>query len=197
MLSLWRLAKALAGRLRRLPREAAVALGAEGLGQPKRPERLLRTILVVTPLALLGWWAIPQVSFVMSPSIDGLVVRPDPGPIARGDYVMFRLSHALAGPDPVSVTKHALCMPGDMLNMIEKPSASTPTSWDAWYFCNEVLLNVSKPFARDGMRLPHLVWAGPIPPGFVFVGSPAPNGFDSRYFGPVPLTALTRMRRIL
>lgn len=197
MPSLWRLARALAGRLWRIPREAAVALGAEGTSQPRRPERLLKAILVVSPLALLGWWAIPQVSFVMSASIEALIVRPDPGPIAKGDYVMFRLSHALAGPDPVSVTKHALCMPGERLDMIEMPSSAAPTEWDAAYFCNDVLLNMSKPFARDGRHLPHLVWTGPIPPGFVFVGSHAPNGFDSRYFGPVPLSALTRMKRIL
>ena len=197
MRRLWRLARALARRLRRIPREAAVALGAEGLGQPERPARLLKAILVVTPLALFGWWALPQVSLVMSPSIEALAVRPDPGPIAKGDYVMFRLSHALAGPEPVSVTKHALCMPGERLDMIEKPSTVSPAEWDGWYFCNDVLLNVSKPFARGGRPLPHLIWAGPIPPGFVFVGSAAPNGFDSRYFGPVPLAALTRMKRIL
>jgi len=197
MLRLWRLVEALARRLRALPREAAVALGAEGFGQPRRPARLPAAILITAPLALFGWWALSEVTFVMSPSIEALAVAPDPGPIAKGDYVMFRFSHALAGPEPVSVTKHALCMPGERLSMIEKPSAMSPRDWDGWYFCNGVLLNVSKPFAATGLRLPHLLWAGPIPPGMVFVGSSAPNGFDSRYFGPVPLSALTRMKRIL
>lgn len=197
MLRLWRLIEALIRWLRRLPREAAVALGAEGLGAPARPARLLKTILVVTPLAVFGWWALSQVTFVMSPSIQALAVTPAPGQIAKGDYVMFRFSHALAGPEPVSVTKRALCMPGETLSMIEKPSAVSPLEWDGWYFCNGVLLNVSKPFAATGLRLPHLIWAGPIPRGMVFVGSSAPNGFDSRYFGPVPLSALTRMKRIL
>lgn len=197
MLRLWRLAKALIGWLRRLPREAAVALGAADLGHPARPTRLLTAILIVTPLGLFAWWALSQVTFVMSPSIEALAVTPDPGPIIKGDYVMFRFSHALAGPEPVSVTKHALCMPGERLSMIEKPSAMSPREWDGWYFCDGVLLSVSKPFATSGLRLPHLLWAGPIPPGMVFVGSGAPNGFDSRYFGPVPLSALTRMKRIL
>lgn len=194
---LWWLAKAFLQGLWRLPGEAAVALGAEGPGQPARPALLLMTILLVTPLSLGCWWTMTQVTFVMSPSIRAWAVRPDPGPIAKGDYVMFRLSHALAGPEPVSVTKRALCMPGDRLDMIEKPSRLDPREWDGWYFCNQVLLNVSKPFARDGMHLPHLLWGGTIPPGLVFVGSSAPNGFDSRYFGPVPLSALLRMKRIL
>ena len=190
MRGLWRLASALVAGCRRLPREAAVALGAEGLGQPARPARLLVAILLVSPACLLIWWAQQRVSIVMSASIDALAVRPDPGPIARGDYVMFRLSHALAGPDPVSVTKHALCMPGERLDMIETPSTRARGEWDASYYCDGVLLNVSKPFTKGGEHLPHLLWAGPIPPGMIFVGSSAPNGFDSRYFGPVRLAAI-------
>ncbi|MDB5575731.1 MAG: type secretory pathway protease TraF-like protein [Bradyrhizobium sp.] len=197
MLSLWRLARALAARIVALPREAAVSLGAEGIGQPARPDRLLRAILVVTPIGVLGWYALSQISWVITPSIEAWAVRPDPGPIAKGDYVMFQLSHALAGPEPVSVTKHALCLPGQRLDMIEKPSRTRKREWDAWYFCDQVLLNVSKPFTRGGAHLPHLIWGGPIPPGLMFVGSGAPNGFDSRYFGLVPVSALTRMKRIL
>ncbi|MDO7841740.1 S26 family signal peptidase [Sphingomonas immobilis] len=197
MLSLWRLARAAARRVRRLPREAADALGGRHLGEGARSDRLYLAILIVTPITVICWWLLGQVTIVMSPSIEAMVVRPDPGPIAKGDYVMFTLSHALAGAEPVSVTKHALCMPGERLNMIEKPSSVSRSEWDGWYFCNGVLLNVSKPFARDGMHLPHLLWAGPIPSGLVFVGSPSPNGFDSRYFGLVPLAALTRARRLL
>ena len=69
MLRLWSLAKALIGRLLRLPREAAVALGAEGLGRPARPDRLWKAILLVAPPGLAAWWAMTQITFVMSPSI--------------------------------------------------------------------------------------------------------------------------------
>src|SRR3546814_9748118 len=95
-------------RLRRLPRKAAMALGAPGPDQPSRPERLWRAILVVLPLALFAALVMPQVTLVMSPSIEAYAVRKSPGPIARGDYVMFTLHHPIAGPKPVSVTKHAL-----------------------------------------------------------------------------------------
>src|SRR3546814_6045515 len=72
-------------RLRRLPREAAMALGAPGPDQPSRPERLWRAILVVLPLALFAALGMPQVTLVLSPSIEAYAVRQSPGPIARGD----------------------------------------------------------------------------------------------------------------
>src|SRR3546814_13840178 len=89
-----------------------MALGAPGPDQPSRPERLWRAILVVLPLALFAALVMPQVTLVMSPSIDAYAVRKSPGPIARGDYVMFTLPHPIAGPKPVSVPQHALCLPG-------------------------------------------------------------------------------------
>ncbi|MCI1754340.1 MAG: hypothetical protein LKM31_00055 [Sphingobium sp.] len=89
----------------------------------------------------------------MSPSIGAWAVRKAPGPIAKGDYVMFTLSHPLAGPKPVSVTKHALCMPGDRLITDREHRRSVrPNGWDGWYFCNGVLLGVSKPYGIHGQQ---------------------------------------------
>jgi type IV secretory pathway protease TraF len=181
-----------------LPLRAAVALGSAGLGEPPKADRLWEALTLVLPVAIATWWAIPQIIWVMSPSIDAWAVRRAPGPIAKGDFVMFELSHPLAGPEPVNVTKQALCMPGEMLTEIEKPSAMTPHASDGWYFCNGVLLGVSKPIGRNGEKLDHLYWpAGPIPPGYAYVGSRHPSGFDSRYYGPVAITRLTRMERVL
>src|SRR3546814_10639242 len=64
-------------RLRRLPRKAAMALGAPGPDQPSRPERLWRAILVVLPLALFAALVMPQVTLVMSPSIEAYAVRSE------------------------------------------------------------------------------------------------------------------------
>ncbi|WP_157220932.1 S26 family signal peptidase [Flavisphingomonas formosensis] len=193
----WNLGKRGWPEIRLLPLRAAVALGASGLGQPPRPEQLFKAYCIVLPIGLLTWWAIPQVTWVMSPSIDAWAVRADPGPIHRGDLVSFTLSHPLAGPKPVAVTKYALCMPGDRLDMIEKPSMR-PGAWDGWYYCNGRLLGVSKPVGRNGQRLDHYRPAFVlIPSHFVFVGSHHPNGFDSRYYGPVAIDRLTRMERVL
>ncbi|PZU64043.1 S26 family signal peptidase [Sphingobium sp.] len=196
----WALVSAIAGlwpRLRRLPRKAAMALGAPGPDQPARPERLLRTMLVVLPAALFAALVVPQVTLVMSPSIEAFAVRKSPGPIARGNYVMFTLHHPIAGPDPVSVTKHALCMAGDRLTMFETPSPLLPNSRDGHYFCNGKFLGVSLPQAHNGMKLDHMRWSGIIPAGMIYVGSTHPRGFDSRYFGLLPISALTRMERLL
>ncbi|WP_313802635.1 S26 family signal peptidase [Sphingobium sp.] len=193
----WNLGRKAWPEVKLLPLRAAVALGASGLGQPLRPEQLFKAYCIVLPIGLLTWWAIPQVTWVMSPSIDAWAVRADPGPIHRGDLVSFVLSHPLAGPKPVAVTKYALCMPGDRLDMIEKPS-TVRGAWDGWYYCNNKLMGVSKPIGRNGQRLDH--YRPPqrlIPAGVIFVGSHHPSGFDSRYYGPVSIGRLTRMERVL
>lgn len=193
----WKAARAAWPRVKELPLRAAVALGSSGFGQPVRPARLWKAYAIVLPIGLVTLWAIPQVTWVMSPSIPAIAVRESPGPIRKGDYVMFLLSHPLAGPKPVNVTKMALCMPGERIDMIEKPGM-TAGGWNGWYYCNERLLSVSKPYGRNGMKLEH--WQpveATIPPGFIFVGSSHPDGFDSRYYGPVALDRLTRMEKVL
>ena len=197
MLVVWKAAKALWPEMKLLPLRAAVTLGSAGLGEPPRPERLWKGMAIVLPVGLVAWWAIPQVTWVMSPSIDAWAVRAAPGVIRRGDLVSFRLSHPIAGPSPVDVTKYALCLPGDRISMIEKPSMAIGTM-DGWYYCNGRLLGISTAFAHDGRRLDHWHPASPrILPGTVYVGSPHPRGFDSRYYGPVAIGRLTRMERVL
>jgi len=193
----WKAARAAWPEIKLLPLRAAVALGSAGLGEPPRPDRLWKAMALILPISIATWWAIPQVTWVMSPSIEAIAVRASPGPIRKGDYVMFLLSHPLAGSKPVNVTKQALCLPGERIDMIEKPSM-TPGAWDGWYYCNERLLNVSKPFGRNGMKLDH--WQpklGTILEGSIFVGSHHPDGFDSRYYGPVAIERLERMEKVL
>jgi type IV secretory pathway protease TraF len=176
---------------------AAVTLGASGLGQPARPMQLFKAYGVVLPIGLFAWWAVPQVNLVMTPSIDAWAVRRAPGPIARGDLVSFTLVHPLAGNKPLSVTKYALCMPGDRISMIEKPSAKKG-SLDGYYFCNGKFLGVSKPRSRSGVKLYHWHPDGAIMPSdMIFVGSSYKDGFDSRYYGPVEIDRLTRMGKLL
>lgn len=193
----WNAAKSLWPEAKRVPLRAAVALGAAGLGEPLRPRQLLRAYAIILPIGILVWWLLSQVILVMSPSIDAWAVRRASGPIARGDLVSFRLVHPLAGPKPVDVTKYALCMPGDRIDMVEKPSTVRDTK-DGWYFCNGQLLGVSKARGHKGQKLMH--WTPPydrIPQGYVYVGSSFPSSFDSRYYGPVAIARLTRMERIL
>jgi conjugal transfer pilin signal peptidase TrbI len=180
-----------------LPLRAAVALGGPGPGEARRPGELARAMAIILPIALLCWWAIPQVTWVMSPSIDAWAVRAAPGPIERGDLVSFILVHPLAGPRPVGVTKYARCLPGDRIEMVEKPSL-TPGDKDGWYYCNGRLLGISKGLSLKGIRLDYWKPAqATIPPGYLYVGSKHPSGFDSRYYGLVAIARLTRMERVL
>ena len=46
----------------------------------------------------------------------------------------------------------------------------------------------------SGRPLQPYRFCGAVPPGCAFVATPAPNSFDSRYFGPLPLRSLTPAR---
>jgi len=194
----WALASSAWAEGKLLPLRAAVALGASGLGQPPRPDQLWKAYGIVLPVGLVTALAIPHFTLVMSPSIDAWVVRAAPGPIRRGDLVSFRLTDPIAGPRPVSVTKYALCMAGQTLVEIDRPSSMAPGKNDGWYYCDGRLIGISKAFGRKRQPLVHLAWGRkPIPAGFVYVGSSHPDGYDSRYYGPVAVDRLTRMERVL
>ncbi|WP_422057863.1 peptidase [Sphingomonas sp.] len=188
---------ALARALARLPRQAAVALGGEQADQPARPRRLLLALATALPVSLGGAWVLPRITLVMSPSVDAWIVSPAPGTIHKGDLVQFMLSHPAVGPQPVSATKYALCLPGERLTLVEQPAPFPANRRTGHFYCNGSLLGVSFPVGPRGLRLEHARWHGVIPPGYVYVGSRHPRGFDSRYVGLVPLTALQRMRRLL
>lgn len=194
----WGRAKAAYAWTRGLPLRAAIALGAAELGEPPRPDRLWKACAIVVPTAFVTSWAIPQLTWVVSPSIEAWAVRPAPGPIGQDDYVAFWLSDTQAGPHPVHVTKHALCLPGHRLTEVERPSRLQRGATDGYYYCDGRLLAVSKAIGARGQWLTHLIWGDrPIPPGFIYVGSHHPDGFDSRYYGPVAIDRLTRMKRVL
>lgn len=197
LLLTWRAGNRLWRELKDLPLRAAVALGANGLGQPARPAQLLKAYGIVLPIGLFAWWAMPQITLVMTPSIDAWVVHRSPGPIRRGDLISFTLSDPVAGPKPVAITKYALCLPGDRISIVEKPGYGG-LARNGWYYCNGTLMGVSKPAARNGKTLVH--WqpeSARIPEGMIFVGSRHPDGYDSRYYGPVAIERLMRMEKLL
>jgi conjugal transfer pilin signal peptidase TrbI len=194
----WNAGRFLWPKVRDLPREAAGALQSPDRAQPFLQSPLAKTLIIVSAIALFVWWALPQLLWVRSPSIDAWAVRKVGGPIKRHDLVMFELKHPLAGTAPVNVTKYALCLPGDYLASYTMHSERYPKRLDAAYFCNGSLIGVSKPYGRSGQRLDYFRWkSGPVPAGQAYIGSSYKDGFDSRYFGLVPISALTRMERVL
>lgn len=182
----------------RLSAEAAAALGGAVGEQPARPERLRHTCAIILPIALLVWMILHSVTLVMSPSIDAWMIRQADGPIAKGDLVSFDLVHPLAGPAPVSLTKRVLCVAGERLRQLNLPPSGYRKERRRAFLCGGRLLGITRPFGRNGQRLPLFQWGDrAIPVGFVYVGSDHPDGFDSRYYGPVRVERLTRMERVL
>ena len=102
--------------------EAALALGGAVGDQPADSRRFWTMLALILPVASLTWFGLSKVTLVMSPSIDAWAVTPVPGTIARGDLVQFMLSHPVAGPRPVSVTKRALCLPGEQHAVQAEPA---------------------------------------------------------------------------
>jgi conjugal transfer pilin signal peptidase TrbI len=193
-----RAARRLWPHLRDLPRQAAEALGGPGLETPPRPIRLWQTFGIVLPIAGAAAWTLPHLTIVMSPSVDAWAVVAAPGPIGRDDLVSFTLSHPLAGPKPVRVTKYALCLPGERIDWVEYPSQALPGATEATFYCEDRLIGVSKPVGHNGQRLEH--WRPAyhrMPAGYIYVGSEHPSGFDSRYYGPIPIERLTRVEKLL
>lgn len=181
-----------------LPRKAASALGDGGANAEPHRARLWQAMAVILPIAGSAAVVLPRLTLVMSPSISAVLLREVPGVIHRGDLVTFFLSHPLAGPAPVRVTKYALCLPGEHIDWLEKPAATVRGAWEAWYYCEDRLLGITRPRGHDGRPLAY--WRPTyrvIPAGFVYVGSAHPSGFDSRYYGPIPIARLTRMEKVL
>ncbi len=197
-----RTARHLWPHLAKLPRAAAAALGAPEPGGEPQPARLWWAMALILPIAATAAWLLPKITLVMSPSVDAWILRSAPGPIALGDLVSFDLAASPASrqaiPQFVRVTKYVLCLPGERIDWIMKPAPARPGAWESWFYCEDRFLGISKPFGHDAKRLQ--AWRPSsliIPAGMVYVGSTHPDGFDSRYYGPVATTRLARMEKLL
>jgi conjugal transfer pilin signal peptidase TrbI len=158
-----------------------------------RPRARLALALVGALSVYLGAIALivpvfDRVALNGTPSVAARVLWKTPGaPIGRGDFVLAPASHPMIPPDYRFLTKHALCLEGDML-----------TVRDGAFFCNGGLLHRTKRRTRDGAPLQPFQWAGGvIPEGMMFIGSRHPDGFDSRYLGLVATRDLVRLKKVL
>ncbi|HEX3905176.1 MAG TPA: S26 family signal peptidase [Polyangia bacterium] len=59
------------------------------------------------------------------------------------------------------------------------------------YVVNDVSISAIAAHDSLGRPLPAFGFCGPVPAGTAFVATPVASSLDSRYFGPVPISALT------
>ncbi len=129
----------------------------------------------------------PRLLITVSPSVDGRVFwRTGKPPDAKHDFVTFWITHRLAGPEPVRLTKRLNCWPGEVLSIRGRD-----------YYCNGAYLGRAKLLGRDGQKLPRLTEGGRIPNGYAFASGFHPDSFDSRYWGLVEIAQTERLIRLV
>lgn len=126
-----------------------------------------------------------------TPSLPLGVYWLRPGlPVARGELVDFEIPEGARAfivgrylPDRFHLLKRVVALEGDDVCLD-----------DGVYRVNAA--QISTVAARDavGRSLPPFRFCGRVPRGMAFVATPAPSSLDSRYFGPVPVSALTVAR---
>lgn len=152
------------------------------------PRVLLTTKFVL--LAALAYgiaFGMSRIVLAHGNSVPHTILWASPGmAIARGDYVKVTMHHPIIGPKPADLTKQVTCDEGDYLSL----------RGDAFY-CNKSRLGGFITETWDGKPLTPFQFDGRIPDGKAFLMGSHPRSFDSRYFGLVDKSELTRLRAIL
>lgn len=152
--------------------------------------------LFVPALAATAFLAVAQavvfrvLTFNTTPSLPRGVYRLRPGERPqRGDVVAFPIPQAVASliesrrylPGSFSLLKRLVALPGDRVCLD-----------GGRYVVNDAVVSEVVRVDSLGRPLPAAFpFCGSVPAGFGFVATPAPTSLDSRFFGPLPLDALT------
>jgi len=125
----------------------------------------------------------------LTPSVPmGMYLARRGAPLARGSLVAFTPPAGAAAtidarhylPRGVGLLKHLVALPGDRVCIDDRS-----------YSVDGHPVGGVAPADTLGRHLDPYVYCGLVPDGLAFVGTSAPLSFDSRYFGPVPLSSLT------
>jgi conjugative transfer signal peptidase TraF len=131
----------------------------------------------------------PSFVWNLSPSLPrGLYLRDRGAAPRRGALVSFappaRVASLIAAraylPPGASLLKIVVALPGDTVELDERS-----------FSVNGQRLGPVAPRDSRGRDLTPFVFTGTVPDGVAFVATTAPLSFDSRYFGPVPISSLT------
>jgi type IV secretory pathway protease TraF len=150
-----------------------------------------RSLIILAFLAL--WFdfvrdVASDYSFNMTESVDGKIfkMRPDLT-VSKETTVMFEWNDPVLPKGVKHMTKHVLCFPGDVL---KREGLA--------FYCNGVIISRAKQHTRTGDPLKAFDWTeGKVPNGVFFAGTDHPDGYDSRYYGFVPLDSAVVVERAL
>ena len=122
-----------------------------------------------------------------TPSVRAHILIKAPAEAPRkGDYVLVPIESRFLPNRYNSLTKKVLCVEGDLLQF--KRGA---------FYCNGEFLHRPKHISLSGAPLTAFLWSDAVvPQGKVYVGSPHPDGFDSRYLGLFDIDDLTRLEAL-
>ena len=159
------------------------------LGSLWQGRRQVFLIVLVSGLLILGMRVLAS-NFVWTAmgSVPGklFMLKPDEA-VRKGSIILFHRDDTLMPEGVFKLTKYALCMPGEVLKRVANS-----------FYCDGELISVAKDESLTGLPLRIFEWSeGPIPEGFVYVGSDHPNGYDSRYFGLIRVSETTVMEALL
>ena len=157
-------------------------------------KRLLATCLILTASAVVCYRAVlPRLHINSSLSVEGTLFFELPGavPLQRGVYVKHCLPAELAGPMVEAVPETARCGNGGV-GLVKRLAAlpGDPLDSDDRFvrLPGQTLLLVPE--------IPRRLLPATVPEGEVFLAGETVRSFDSRYFGPVPITHIHRLWRI-
>ena len=163
----------LSWRARFRARASLLTLGVAALvtgGTAFTASRLTRNYTASLPLGV--YWLRPGLPVSKGEIVD-LAIPPPARPLIVGRYL----------PSGFHLLKRVVALEGDVVCLTGRR-----------YEVNGVAISQIATVDSIGRRLAVFHFCGPVPPGMAFVATPVASSLDSRYFGPVPLRALTVAR---
>jgi conjugative transfer signal peptidase TraF len=157
---------------------------------------MILACLSAAAVALGGPWLAPHLRWNLTASVPrglyyGTALEGSP---SRGELVAFPVPEAVA---PVVFGRGLLPRGAYLIKYV----AGVPGDWvclDAGrYEVNGELVGEVRALDSAGLPLPSFSFCGAVAPGHYFVATEASNSFDSRYFGPLPASALREKLRPL
>lgn len=177
--------------LKKSAAERAAAFGNENsaMSEPRNDKLPTKTTIKLAVLLMfvgLISYLMDHVVIARSASVDPSVFWPTSGKIERGDYVTFDFQHELIkGGRPYKLTKRVACLPGEQLILKGE-----------YHYCNGKKLGRVLMFGESGVPLPAFEYSGNVPDGKVFLSGEHPSSFDSRYWGFISISELSKMKPI-